>query len=44
MATLLLLIKPQKDCPLSWMTEDIIFYILNMMHPSWAACDMKSSR
>ena len=27
---LLLFTKPQPGCPLSWMSDDVLFYILNM--------------
>jgi hypothetical protein len=30
LARLFLFIKPQDHCPLSWMSNDILFYILNM--------------
>mmetsp|Transcript_60324 Transcript_60324/g.82754 ORF Transcript_60324/g.82754 Transcript_60324/m.82754 type:complete len:288 (-) Transcript_60324:386-1249(-) len=35
LAVMLLLVKPQDACPLSWLSNDCIFYILNMMHPNW---------
>ena len=34
---MLLLVKPQKDCPLSWLSEECIYYILNMCHWTWAS-------
>ena len=30
-----LMIKPQDNCPLSWMSNDILFYILNMCRWDW---------
>lgn len=34
---ILLLAKPRADCPLSWLSEDCIFYILNMCRYDWVA-------
>lgn len=31
----LLFTKRKPDCPISWLSDDCLFYILNMMHPSW---------
>jgi hypothetical protein len=32
---LFLFMKPQENCPLSWMSNDILFYILNMCRHDW---------
>lgn len=32
---LMLLCKPRADCPFSWLSEDCIFYILNMTRYDW---------
>ena len=34
---LFLYLKPQDNCPISWMSNDVLFYILNMCRHDWCA-------
>ena len=38
---LLMLAKPRADCPLSWLSEDCLYYILNMCRHDWVAASAK---
>ena len=35
----LLMIKPQDGCPISWLSNDCLFYILNMCRHDWCEID-----
>eukprot|EP00617_Octactis_speculum_P003935 CAMPEP_0185781428 /NCGR_PEP_ID=MMETSP1174-20130828/102392_1 /TAXON_ID=35687 /ORGANISM="Dictyocha speculum, Strain CCMP1381" /LENGTH=433 /DNA_ID=CAMNT_0028471407 /DNA_START=52 /DNA_END=1350 /DNA_ORIENTATION=- len=35
LVNLFLMTKPQDACPISWMSNDILFYILNMLRHDW---------
>jgi len=35
LVSVLLLARPRDDCPISWMSDDVLFYILNMCRHDW---------